>query len=492
MKVGDFQQEETDVLALGIYEVGNGLAPLVESIDQVLGGIISNLMQLGDFKGKFKQVAALYTNGKISSPRISLIGYGKAEELSQENIRQVSAKHMQSLRDLGVKRVTVPIPDDISGLHIEAIVEGAKLGLYTFDQHKTAGLDAKEELEELTFLLADESRKSVIEESIRLATTIVDGTALARDLVNQPANYLTPTILAEKAQLVAKERKLKCEIFDLARLQEEKFGAMLGVSQGSLEEPRFVILEYGFEEADKKDTLVLVGKGITFDSGGLSLKSSSGMETMKDDMAGAAAVLGVMQAIGEFKPDLHVVGLIAASENMPSGTAQRPGDVVTSYGGKTIEVLNTDAEGRLVLADALGYAKNFEPKAVIDLATLTGAVVTSLGRYAAGAMGTNQELVDQLILAAEKTHERVWQLPLWDDYEEALKSEVADIKNTGDGTAGAIAGGIFLKKFIEDYPWVHIDIGGTAFGIKGSSYISKGGSGYGVRLLIQLVRNWCC
>ena len=490
VKVGDFQQEETDVIALGIYEVENGLAPLVESIDQVLGGIISNLMQLGDFKGKLKQVATLYTNGKISSPRISLIGYGKAEELSQENIRQVSAKHMQSLRDLGVKRVTVPIPDDISGLHIEAIVEGAKLGLYTFDQHKTEGLDEKEELEELTFLLADESRISIIEQSIRLATAIVDGTALARDLVNQPANYLTPTILAEKAQLVAKERKLKCEIFDLARLQEEKFGAMLGVSQGSLEEPKFVIVEYGSEEADKKDTLVLVGKGITFDSGGLSLKSGSGMETMKDDMAGAATVLGAMQAIGALKPDLHVVGLIAASENMPSGTAQRPGDVVTSYGGKTIEILNTDAEGRLVLADALGYAKNFKPEAVIDFATLTGAVVTSLGRYAAGVMGTNQQLVNRLISAAEKTHERVWQLPLWDDYEEALKSEVADIKNTGDGTAGAIAGGIFLKKFVEDYPWAHLDIGGTAFDIKGSSYISKGGSGYGVRLLVQFVRDW--
>jgi leucyl aminopeptidase len=214
------------------------------------------------------------------------------------------------------------------------------------------------------------------------------------------------------------------------------------------------------------------------------------METMKDDMAGAATVLGAMQAIGELKPDLHVVGLIAASENMPSGTAQRPGDIVTSYGGKTIEILNTDAEGRLVLADALGYAKNFKPEAVIDFATLTGAVVTSLGRSTAGIMGTDQKLVDRIISAAEKTHERVWQLPLWDDYEEALKSEVADVKNTGDGTAGAIAGGTFLKKFAEGYSWTHIDIGGTAFDIKGSSYISKGGSGYGVRLLIQLVRDW--
>ena len=491
VKVGDFRQEETDAVAFGIYEGENSLTPLTESVDQALGGAIRNLMELGDFEGKLKQVATLYTDGKVSSPRISLIGYGKIEEFDQESIRQVSAKHMQSLRDLGVKRITVPIPDDISGLHVEAIVEGAKLGLYTFDQHKTEGLDEKKELEELTFLLADESGMSAIEQSIELATAITDGTILARDLINQPANYLTPAILAEKAQSVAKEKDLKCEIFNLAKLQEEKFGAMLGVSQGSLEEPRFVILEYGFEEADKKDTLVLVGKGITFDSGGLSLKSSGGMETMKDDMAGAAAVLGAMQAIGGFKPDLHVVGLIAASENMPSGTAQRPGDVVTSYGGKTIEILNTDAEGRLVLADALGYANNFNPKAVIDLATLTGAVVTSLGRYAAGVMGTNQKLVDQLILAAEKTHERVWQLPLWDDYEEALKSEVADIKNTGDGTAGAIAGGIFLKKFTEDYPWIHIDIGGTAFDIKGSSYISKGGSGYGTRLLIQFVRDWC-
>ncbi|HIO50677.1 TPA: leucyl aminopeptidase [Candidatus Poribacteria bacterium] len=490
VKVGDFRQEETDAIALGIYEGEDSLTPLAESVDQALGGAISNLMGLGDFEGKLKQVVTLYTNGKVSSPRISLVGCGKAEDFNQENIRQVSAKHARSLRNLGVKKIIVPIPDDISDLSVQAIVEGVKLGLYTFDQHKTEGRNEIKELEELTFLTANESRTSVIKQGIELGNTITDGVILARDLTNQPANYLTPTILAETAQSVAKEKNLRCEIFDSVKLQEEKFGAMLGVSQGSLEEPRFVILEYGFEEANEKDTLVLVGKGITFDSGGLSLKSGSGMETMKDDMAGAATVLGAMQAIGELKPDLHVVGLIAASENMPSGTAQRPGDIVTSYGGKTIEILNTDAEGRLVLADALGYAKNFKPEAVIDFATLTGAVVTSLGRSTAGIMGTDQKLVDRIISAAEKTHERVWQLPLWDDYEEALKSEVADVKNTGDGTAGAIAGGTFLKKFAEGYSWTHIDIGGTAFDIKGSSYISKGGSGYGVRLLIQLVRDW--
>ena len=492
VKVGDFRQEETDAVALGIYEGENSLTPLTESVDQALGGAIRNLMELGDFEGKLKQVATLYTDGKVSSPRISLIGYGKIEEFDQESIRQVSAKHMQSLRDLGVKRITVPIPDDISGLHVEAIVEGAKLGLYTFDQHKTEGLDEKKELEELTFLLADESGMSAIEQSIELATAITDGTILARDLINQPANYLTPAILAEKAQSVAKEKDLKCEIFNLAKLQEEKFGAMLGVSQGSLEEPRFVILEYGFEEADKKDTLVLVGKGITFDSGGLSLKSSGGMETMKDDMAGAAAVLGAMQAIGGFKPDLHVVGLIAASENMPSGTAQRPGDVVTSYGGKTIEILNTDAEGRVILADALSYAQKYKPRMIIDFATLTGACIIALGTVASGMLGNDKKLMNMLMKSGERTGEKVWELPLWDEYKKLIVSDIADIKNIGTRGAGTITAAAFLSHFVGNYPWVHLDIAGTAWTQEGTpkkSYRKKGATGVGVLLSIDFLRN---
>ena len=344
-------------------------------------------------------------------------------------------------------------------------------------------------LDAITFLISDEAGRSSQEDAAALGSAIAHGTMLARDLSNQPGNKLTPAILAEKAQGVADSTGLKCEILDLEDLKEQGFGTLLAVAQGSEEEPRFIVLDYT-PEGEERETVVFVGKGITFDTGGISLKPGKGMEEMKHDMSGAAAVLGAMQVIGNVKPDVRVVGLIAATENMPSGTAIKPGDVVTSYSGRTVEIINTDAEGRLVLADALGYAARYEPEAVIDLATLTGAVIVALGNLTAGMMGTSQDLMDRLEAAGEKTHERVWQLPLWDDYDEQIKSNTADVKNIGDGTAGTIAGAVFLKKFAEGYPWVHLDIAGTAWDMKGSSYVPKTASGYGVRLLVQLAQDW--
>lgn len=489
VKVGDFRTETADAIVFAIFE-GETLVSVAQTADTATNGAISELIDAGDFKGEHKQTTLLYTRGAITAPRIALIGLGKSEDINCEKVRQAAGKIVQELRDLDLKTIVVALPHETPQEIAQAAAEASRLALYQFNQHKTEGLDKVKALDTITFLVADEATKSVIENNVTIGDTIANGTNLARDLSNQPPNHLTPTMLAEKASEVANEVGLKCEVFDLAQLQEKGFRTLLGVSQGSIEEPRFIVLEH-IPDGEGKDTVAFVGKAITFDSGGLSLKSGSGMMDMKHDMSGAAAVLGAMQVVGQLKPDLHVVGLIAASENMPSATAQRPGDVVESYGGKTIEILNTDAEGRLVLADALGYAGQYKPKAAIDLATLTGAVITALGTVACGMMGTDTNLMDKIRSAADKTHERVWELPLWDDYDELIKSEVADVKNIGDGTAGTIVGGAFLKKFAEDYPWVHLDIAGTAWDVKGSSYIpSKGGTGFGVRLLVQFARDW--
>ena len=488
--VGDFKSAAVDALVIGVFEgEESGRSGIVQMADEALDGALRRLIDLGDFEGKHKQTAILYTKDAITAPRLAVVGMGKSDEFDAEKAREAAGEIACQLRDLGVKTIAIPTPSDAPPEMIQAATEGSLLALYQFNQHKTEGLDDVKELDAITFLVSDEDGISTLEAAVALGSAIARGTMLARDLSNQPGNKLTPTILAEKAQEVADGTGLTCEIFDLAKLKEKGFGTLIAVAQGSQEEPRFITLEY-IPDGEKRETVVFVGKGITFDSGGISLKPGKGMEEMKHDMSGAAAVLGAMQVIGNIKPNLHVVGLIAASENMPSGTAIKPGDVVTSFSGKTVEIINTDAEGRLVLADALGYAGRYEPQAVIDLATLTGAVIVALGNFTAGMMGTDQDVMNRLQAAGEKTHERVWQLPLWDDYDEQIKSDTADAKNIGDGTAGTIAGAVFLKKFAEGYPWVHLDIAGTAWDMKGSSYVPKTASGFGVRLLVQLAQDW--
>ena len=490
--IGDFRQVETDAVLIPILE-DDLHNELLLAADTALDGRIQAFLNLGDFKAKPKTTSVLYTNGAIKTPRIILVGLGPFEKLDAEQVRQAAGHTITYARDMGLKSITVPIPPETQDDWAQAAVEASILSLYQFKQHKTQSDENEDEdktLESMSFLVGSEAESTKLERIVKRGQTIANGTLLARDLSNQPANHLTPTQMAEKAEEVATETGLGCEVFDKATLIEKGFRTLLAVAQGSAEEPRFIILEYTPEEGDRTDTVVLVGKGITFDTGGISIKSGKNMHEMKHDMSGAAAVIGAMQVIGHLKPDVRVIGLIAATENMPGGTAIKPGDVITAYGGKTIEILNTDAEGRLVLADALGWTAQYEPKGVIDLATLTGAVITCLGHIAAGAMGTDAELMDKVKAAAEKTHERVWELPLWDDYDEGVKSKIADVQNIGDGTAGTLAGGAFLKKFAEGYPWVHLDIAGMAWGMKGGTYVPEGASGYGVRLLVQLVEDW--
>ncbi len=491
VETGDFRQTETDAILIPILEddMHNELLLIA---DAALEGRIQAFLNLGDFKGKPKTSSVLYTNGAIKSPRIILIGLGNYAEITAEKVRQVAGYTARQARDMGLKSLTMPLPPETQDDWTQAAVEAALLSLYEFKEHKTQCDDKDAEdksLDSLTFLVGSDTEKSLIEPIVERGRTIANGTMLARDLSNQPGNHLTPTQLAKKAQEVAEATGLNCTVFDKATLEEKGFRTLLAVAQGSAEEPRFIILEYT-PEGEERDTVALVGKGITFDTGGISLKSGKGMDEMKHDMSGAAAVLGAMQVIGHIKPNVRVIGVIATTENMPGSTAIKPGDVVTSYSGKTIEIMNTDAEGRLILADALAWTAQYEPNGVIDLATLTGAVIACLGHIAAGAMGTDDALMEKVKNAAEKTHERVWELPLWEDYDEGVKSKVADVQNIGDGTAGTLAGGAFLKKFAEGYPWVHLDIAGTAWGVKGSTYIPETASGYGVRLLVQMIEDW--
>ncbi|MBC8074592.1 MAG: leucyl aminopeptidase, partial [Chloroflexales bacterium] len=326
---------------------------------------------------------------------------------------------------------------------------------------------------------------------VAVGQAIAAGVKLARDLANHPGNVVTPSYLGEAATQLGAQLGVQTPVFGPEELRAQGFGGILAVAQGSAQEPRFIIMEHG-AALENVPTVVLVGKGITFDTGGISIKPAENMDNMKMDMGGAAAVFGAMHAVASLKLPLHVVGLVASAENMPSATAYKPGDIITTLSGKTVEVLNTDAEGRIVLADALHYAQRYSPQGVVDLATLTGAIMVALGPHAIGAMGTSPELIQRLERAGDATGERVWELPLWDEYREMVKSEIADLRNTGGARfGGAITAAAFLAAFAGDMPWVHLDIAGTAWTERSSkAYVARGATGIGVRLLVQLLRDW--
>jgi leucyl aminopeptidase len=340
----------------------------------------------------------------------------------------------------------------------------------------------KPQLDRVDILISDSTNDSG--EGRRLGEAIGAGQTFARSIQVLPGNVCTPSYLANVARELAQRHGFEITVLDRSAITKEKMGALLSVAQGSAEEPRFIALEYkGAEGAP----VVLVGKGVTFDSGGISIKPAQNMEDMKYDMSGAAAVLGTFEALGRLKPKVHVVGLIPSTENMPSGTAVKPGDVVTSHLGKTIEVINTDAEGRLILCDALSYARRYRPAAVLDIATLTGAIVVALGHTAAGVMGNDDQLVEEVRAAGERAGERVWPLPLWEDYRDLMKSDIADVKNSGGRPAGSISAGWFLREFVDGFPWAHLDIAGTAYTDRDEPTRVKGPTGMGVRLFTEFV-----
>ncbi|MCX7790929.1 MAG: leucyl aminopeptidase [Chloroflexaceae bacterium] len=466
------------------------LAVLASPEEVALPAAVAELIEGADFRGKAKQTRLIYPRGAVAPRRLLLLGLGKPDKLSADTLRQAAATAVRQAQELQVARLTFGLNGDLDLAPErigQALAEGFELGAYRFQRYRSDLSDEQRFVVEGATIVAS---AEALRAGVAIGQTIARGANFARDLVNTPPNDLPPARLADQALALGQRLGLNVTVLDRARLVEGGFGGVLAVGQGSANEPRFIVMEYGAANQGAP-TICLVGKGLTFDSGGLSLKPADAMTTMKSDMSGAAAVLGALQVAAELQLPLHVVGIIPAVENMPGGAAFRPDDVITTLSGKTVEVLNTDAEGRIVLADGLHYAQRYKPDAIIELSTLTGAIVIALGSHAIGMMATNQELADRIARAGEASGERVWQLPLWDEYREMIKSEIADMKNIGGRPAGSITAAAFLANFVGDYPFVHLDIAGTAFAEKPArSYDAPGATGVGVRLLSEVLRSY--
>ncbi|HPD56518.1 MAG TPA: leucyl aminopeptidase [Smithellaceae bacterium] len=489
VKKGNLTDAKSEALILALFEEDKKLFGLAYDVDAKSDGLISDIIKSRDFEAKHAQVMVIYTRGLLPAKRISLVGLGKKNEFKLEKLRAAYAKAMQHLRSLNITEAATEFDFNVlSGRKeevVRAAVEGAVLGLYQYTPFKTVDRAEIKQMKQLE-IFATGQDYALIAEEVRKARIITDAVCFVRDLVSAPANEMTPTVMAQKAREVARRKKVACKVLEKSAMKKLGMNALLGVASGSCQEPKFIILEYS---GGKKGSapIVLVGKGLTFDSGGISIKPSEKMDEMKTDMSGGAAVMGAIMAAADLQLSVNIVGLIPATENMPSGCALKPGDILKSYSGKTIEIVNTDAEGRLILADALAYASKYKPAAIIDIATLTGACVIALGDEVIGMMGTDEKLKAEINDAAQATGELVWELPLWDIYSEQIKSDIADYKNSGGRAAGTITAAAFLGKFVGDYPWVHLDIAGPAWFDKDKPYIPKGASGVPVRLLVHFL-----
>jgi leucyl aminopeptidase len=487
---GDITKIETGAIIANHFEGMEHLDGDITIIDKALDGAISQLITQGEIKGKLSEVTIIHSLGKLSAARVVIAGLGKQPELSQDKVRGVVAETCRLLREKGVDSIaTAAQGAGTAGISLEsaaqAVTEGALLGVYSFRRHITKEAEYGE-IKELTIVEPDETKLPLLEQACYKGRVLAEATNLARDMVNEPANYMTPSHMAETANRLAETHGLELNILEQEQMHELGMGALLGVTQGSRQPPKFIVLHYRGSDSNEID-IALIGKGITFDSGGISIKPSEGMGEMKGDMAGGAAVIAAMSAIAQLKPKINITAVIPAAENLPSDNALKPGDVLTAMNGKTIEIISTDAEGRLILADALGYAKKLDAKHLVDVATLTGACVVALGNVCSGVFGNNQELVDKVIAAGAEAGEHIWQMPMYEEYKEQNKSDVADIKNVGGRYGGAITAAQFLAEFVSDTPWVHLDIAGTNLSEKERAYLVKGATGVPVRTLVNLV-----
>jgi leucyl aminopeptidase len=475
-----------DVLVLGRYADPTRPAPEVVALDKKLDGLLSTVLATEKFEGKAGQVAHFYTGGKIAAGRVMVVGLGPKKSGDAESVRRATSTGARRARELGAQSIAVFMPPN--GLparaRAQAIVEGGVLGTYRFDKYLKE--KSVKVLESLAVIEPDRRQQLAAREGVRVGEAWAAGTCLARDLVNEPANVVTPTSLVERAEELAQGAGISLKVLEREDCAKLEMGAYLGVAQGSQEPPKFIHLTYT-PKGKPRRRVVVIGKGITFDSGGLDLKPPDGMLRMKDDMSGAAAVLGVFQALPHTRPPVEVHGLIAATENMPSGTAQRPGDIVRAMNGLTIEIGNTDAEGRLTIADALAYAaKEIEPDEMLDMATLTGAIVVALGQGVSGLFASHDGLASRLLAAARAAGERMWRMPLHDEYKEGLKSDIADLNNiSSQRGAGAIVAGLFMRDFTAGIPWAHLDIAGTAFAEREHPLGPKGATGVAVRTVLS-------
>jgi len=486
---GDITKLSLGAIIVNLFEGVKSPGGATGAVDRALGGVITQLITDGEIKGKLNEITLIHSLGKIEPARVVVAGLGKEKDLDLRRIRGVAAEACRFLRKAGVKRVgTIAHGAGTGGIDsekaVQAVAEGTILGLYTFRKHQTKESE-QGEIKELLIVEQDESKLPQMERGCAKGIVLAEATNLARDMANEPANYMTPTDMAEMARKVAQDYGLECQVMERDEMEQMGMGALLGVAQGSRQPPKFIILSYKGDKRSKS-ALGFIGKGITFDSGGISIKPSEGMEEMKGDMAGGATVIAAMRALGQLRPKINVTGVIPATENLPSGTALKPGDILRAVNGKSIEIVSTDAEGRLILADALSYARKLGLSPVIDVATLTGACRIALGDFCSGAFGNNEELIVKVIKAGEEAGECMWQMPMYEEYKELNKSDVADIKNVGKRWGGAISAAQFLAEFAEDTPWVHLDIAGTSQSDKDKAFLVKGATGVGVRTLVNL------
>jgi leucyl aminopeptidase len=456
-------------------------------LDQAVGGALRRVFASGDFAGKRGEASLVYVVGPAE--RVLLVGLGQSKELTTTVVREAGAIAARRAAAVGVPTAALYVAAEVfeavnARALGQAVAEGLPFGAWNFTDLKQPPKDKKSDLRRVDILAP--AKTKTMEAGHRIGSAISAGQWFTRDLQMLPGNVCTPTYLARAAKKLGTRHKIKVTVLDEPAIKKEGLTALLAVAQGSAEEPRFIVLEYRGAPVKSKP-VVLVGKGVTFDTGGISIKPATSMEEMKFDMSGAAVVLGSFEVLGRLKPKVNVIGLIPTAENMPSGTALKPGDVIKAHLGKTIEIVNTDAEGRLILCDALSYARRYTPACVLDLATLTGAVVVALGNTAIGLMGNDERLIDAVRAAGERSGERAWPLPLWDDYRELIKSQIADVKNSGGRAAGTITAGWFLREFVEDFPWAHLDIAGTAYSDHDSPSRVKGPTGSGVRLVSDFV-----
>lgn len=492
VKQGAIAGQKTACLVLGIFE-GQGNKDLSGQVDQITDGAYMRAVHSGEFSARQGQTLLLHCPAESPAERILCVGLGKESRFSLALLRRTGSELASLLAARHITRFTLSLASMVvkkTGLvgSVQSLTEGILLADYRYDRYKSDDpAQGPVLLERATLLVASRGELGAVKGAIDAAEAICRGVCFARDLVNAPGNLKSPEYLARQAVSMAEKNRIRARLLDRRELERQGFGALLGVAQGSERPPYLIVLEYQGGGSTQKP-VALVGKGVVFDAGGISLKPAEKMDEMKMDMGGAAAVLGTMLAAAQLELPLNLVAVIPAVENMPSGTAIRPGDILTSLSGKTIEVLNTDAEGRLILADALTYVARFEPRVVIDLATLTGACIVALGNQAAAVLGNHDGLIRQLLKAGERSGERLWQLPLWADYTAQIKSDFADVKNTGGRPAGTITAAAFLQKFADDYTWAHLDIAGMAWQDSSKAGQPKGGTGFGVRILVEYLR----
>jgi leucyl aminopeptidase len=485
---GDIVKTETGAIMVSHFEDAKRPEGDAAAADAAMDGAINRLIKQGDIKGKLNEVALLHCVGKLPASRVAVVGLGKKTGLTLDKVRGAIGEACRYLRQKGIDRMAAgPFGAGVNGIKaedaVQAITEGAMLGLYTFRKHITKKENGYTEVKEFAIVGRD---KALISKAAARGQIIAGAVIWTRDLVNEPSNFMTPADMAEAARKIAGEYGMKIEVLEKQQMASLGMGALLGVAKGSQQPPRFIILTYKGKKSNTVD-MALVGKGITFDSGGIDIKPQEGMHEMKGDMSGGASVLAALMALARLKASVNVTALVPATENMPGSAAQKPGDVVTAMNGKTIEVLNTDAEGRLILADALSYAGKLKPRAIIDIATLTGACHVALGDLCSGVFTNNQALADKIIASGQETGELLWQLPMYDEYKEQLKSDIADIKNIGGRFGGAITAAKFLADFVDDIPWVHLDIAGPYYTDKEKGYTTKGATGVPVRTLVNLI-----